>query len=100
MQFLLHCHTGSQVLYSRRPSPTIDPVRQLYLPQRRPGFVAYFEPWSLNYWPLTTLAPELGVTETNYVSLSSYMCEKTKEILVLSEERTLRVECESCNDLR
>ena len=61
--------------------------------------MAYFEPWSLNYWPLTALAPELGVIEINYVSLSSYTCKKTKQILVLSEERTLRVERESCNDL-
>ena len=69
-------------------------------PQRRPGFVAYFEPWSLNYCPLTTLAPGLGVTETNYVSLSSYTGKKTKEILLLSEKRTLRVERKWCNDLR
>ena len=66
----------------------------------RPGFVAYFEPWSPNYRPLTVLAPELGVTETNCVSLSSYTCKKTKEILLLSEEPTLRVERELCNDLR
>ena len=69
-------------------------------PQRRPGCVAYFEPWSLNYWPLTALSPELGVTETNYVRLSSYTRKKTKEILALSEERGLLVERESCNVLR
>ena len=69
-------------------------------PQHRPGCVTYFGPWSLNYWPLTALASELGVTETNYVRLSSYTCKKTEEILMLSEERTLLVKRESCNVLR
>ena len=51
--------------------------------------MAYLEPWSLNYWPLTALAPELGVTEINYVSLSSYTCKKTKQILVFSPKNEL-----------